>query len=270
MNASPYFVIPEKRPSAKVRLFCFPYAGGDIATFLPWLPMLDSDIELVIVQLPGRGKRRHEPPHSHMDLLVDELFGAMFSQLDKPFAFFGHSMGSKIAFELALRLHQNRFPVPTHFFASASAAPGLPRRAAPVHRLPDAALIERLTQLCGVPRAILDHHELMTVLMPTLRADFKLVETYVCQSDVTIPSRLTVLGATDDEVVKVKELMQWAAHFEQLDTIQLFEGGHFYLNKAGNTLTQTINSETLAINNEVQTLTESNSASTFKPVKFVA
>ncbi|MGB3623162.1 MAG: alpha/beta fold hydrolase [Ketobacter sp.] len=242
MNNSAFFVTPKKTPGAAVRLFCFPFAGGDIATYLPWLELLDPRLELVIVQLPGRGKRQHEKPFTQMEPLVDALFAAMFSAIDKPFAFFGHSMGSKIAFELAKRLQQNQFPCPRHFFASGCASPCLSRRIAPVHRLPDTAFIQRLTQLSGVPQAVLDNRELMQFLLPMLRADFKLVETYVGKADTKIPSRITPLGGANDVLVDTDELQQWTDHFEQSNAVRVFQGGHFYLHQFSNEVTQTINS----------------------------
>ena len=161
-----------------------------------------------------------------MDTLVDGLFGAMFSLLDKPFAFFGHSMGSKIGFELAKRLHQNQFPCPDHFFASGSTAPCASRRAALVHRLPDDAFIERISKLAGIPQAVLDNQELMQFLLPTLRADFKLVETYMSKFSTTIPSRVTLLGGDRDALVTADELDKWSIHFEQSGSRFLFKGGH--------------------------------------------
>lgn len=213
-----------------------------MTTFLPWLPYLDRRIELVIAQLPGRGRRSQEKPFSQMDLLIDELFGAMLTQLDKPFAFFGHSMGSKIAYELARRLQQNHFPTPEHFFASGSGAPCVPRRAAHIHRLPDAAFIERITKLSGVPQAVLDNEELMQFLLPMLRADFKLVETYSAKPDCKLPSSLTLLGGMSDVLVAVDDLRQWMPLFEQPGPLLLFEGGHFFIGQHTGELVEIVNS----------------------------
>lgn len=246
MNASSFLVTPESRPAAKIRLICFPFAGGDITTYLPWLPLLDQRIELVIVQLPGRGRRSAEKPFSRMDLLVEELFGAMFSLLDKPFSFFGHSMGSKIAFELAKLLYSKGFPTPDHFFASGSASPCVPRRAAPIHRLPDSAFIARITKLSGVPQAVLDNQELMNFLLPMLRADFKLIETYVGRRDCVIPGSLTMLGGVDDVVVSTDELSKWSQHFQHSAATRLFQGGHFYLHSFVDDLVQTVNATLVA------------------------
>lgn len=241
MSASSLFVVPEKKPAAAFRLFCFPFAGGDITTYLPWLPLLDPDIEMVIVQLPGRGRRSHEKPFFQMDLLVDELFGAMLARLDKPFAFFGHSMGSKIAYELAKRLQQNRFPAPVHFFASGSGSPCVPRRAAPIHRLSNAAFVERISKLCGVPQAVLDNAELMQFLLPMLRADFKLVETYAGKSDFRIQSKITMLGGVEDALVSSDDLGKWSALFEDSGSLILYEGGHFFINQCAGDIVEMIN-----------------------------
>lgn len=241
MSGPSLFVTPESRPAAETRLICFPFAGGDINTYLPWLPLLDRPIELVIVQLPGRGRRARERAFTRMNVLVEELFGNMLTKLDRPFAFFGHSMGSKIAYELAIRLQNSQLPVPEFFFASGSGSPCLPRRGAQIHRLPDSQFLERIRKLSGVPQQVLESRELMAFMLPMLRADFKLVETYVGKFEALLPSRLIVMGGRQDAVVAFDDLRHWTELFLHADPIKLYEGGHFFLNQHIDDIVRTIN-----------------------------
>lgn len=241
MSGASLFVTPEVRPAAKVRLICFPFAGGDINAYLPWLSRLDPHLELVIVQLPGRGKRAKERPVTRMDLLVDELFGNMLTKLDKPFAFFGHSMGGKIAYELAKRLHRDMLPLPELFVASGSGSPCLPRRGAPLHRLADARFKEKIRELSGVPQPVLENEELMAFLLPILKADFKLVESYAGKYQAPLPSRLVILGGEEDTFVARDDLLAWRDLFVKTESVRLFEGGHFFINHHSHDIVDTIN-----------------------------
>src|SRR5690606_31838525 len=132
-------------------------------------------------------------------------------------------------------------PAPVHFFASGSTSPCVPRRASPVHRLPDAAFVGRISKLCGVPQAVLDNTELMQFLLPMLRADFKLVETYCGKSDVRIQSKVTMLGGGEDVLVSPDDLSKWSALFEDSGPLMLFEGGHFFIHQNIGDIVKVIN-----------------------------
>lgn len=241
MSGGSLFVTPQVRPAASTRLICFPFAGGDINAYLPWLKLLDPHIELVIVQLPGRGKRAKERAFTRMDLLVDELFGNMLTKLDKPFAFFGHSMGGKIAYELAQRLQREKLPLPELFVASGGGSPCLSRRGAPLHRLVDARFKEKIRELSGVPQQVLENEELMAFILPILKADFKLVETYVGKYTVALPSRLVILGGEADTFVARDDLLAWRDLFVETESVRLYEGGHFFINHHSHDIVGTLN-----------------------------
>ena len=117
---SKWFVNPHPRPNADLRLICFPYAGGNASSFTPWLKQLDTNIELIAIQAPGRAARLFETPFNRMDALVDELLPLIPQLLDKPVIFYGHSLGSRVAFELMTRLKAKGMSLPVHFIASGS------------------------------------------------------------------------------------------------------------------------------------------------------
>lgn len=163
---------------AILRLLCFPYAGGGANIFRTWQDNLPTTVEVCPVQLPGRERRLLEPPFTDLRFLVEAAARALLLYLDRPFAFFGHSMGATISFELARHLRQEKNVKPVHLFVSGRRAPQLPERHASTYDLPGAEFLEELRRLKGTPKEVLEHPELMELMLPLLRADFELIQTY--------------------------------------------------------------------------------------------
>lgn len=232
---------PRPNPSAKMNVFCFPFAGGSSTTFHAWLDYLHLDAELITVQMPARGSRLADEPCDNMNDLVESLFLNISPFISKPYLFFGHSMGSKVAFELARKLHQCELPLPVHFIASSCPAPFLPRSADPIHALPNAEFIDRLAQLNGTPERVLKSRELMSLLMPALRADFKILETYVGSQDILLPSTITLCGGAGDKSVAQSDILAWRCLFQQSGDLHMFDGGHFFINNNAELLVSKIN-----------------------------
>jgi medium-chain acyl-[acyl-carrier-protein] hydrolase len=143
------------QPQSRLRLFCFPYAGGGATIFRSWPDELASSVEVCAIQLPGRGARMTEKPFIRMSALVSALTDALLPLFDKPFAFFGHSMGAWICFELARRLQREHAIEPLHLFVSGAGAPHVPSRELPLHALPEDEFIEALGGLNGTPKELL-------------------------------------------------------------------------------------------------------------------
>src|SRR5436305_4022919 len=159
------------RPETTLRLFCFPYAGGGAMIYRNWADYLPASIEVCPIQLPGRGNRLKEPAYTNLRNLVDELANSLAPYLEKPFAFFGHSMGAKIVFELARELKRRHGLEPVHLFASGCRAPHIPYDKPTTFDLPEDKFIEELRSLNGTPKEALENSELMQILTPILRAD---------------------------------------------------------------------------------------------------
>lgn len=242
MSSDNLFVIPLPKPSAAIRLFCFPFAGGSSATYLPWAGHLPAHVELVVCQLPGRGLRLMEPAYDSMPRLVSDLCAAMTHYQDKPFIFFGHSMGAKVAYEVAVTLRQFKKTLPTKLIVSAASAPFLPRKQAPISHLPDSLFIQAIGALEGTPAQVLANPELMALFLPSLRADFKMVEEYQSGDHAKLDCSLTLLGGVDDKNVSTLELNAWRQLFTQFDETHLFPGGHFYFNKTPHQFLQRLKS----------------------------
>src|SRR4028119_1169798 len=219
-------------PQASLRLFCFPYAGGAALTFRTWPDSLPSAIEICPVELPGRGKRITSVPFTRLQLLVQALALALLPYLDKPFAFFGHSMGGLVSFELARLLRREYGLSPVHLFVSAHRAPQVPDPDAPIHALPNPEFLQELRRYNGTPEAVLENAELMQLLLPTLRADFAVVETYAYTPEPPIDCPITAFGGLDDREVTCNELEAWREQTNASFVLKMFPGEHFFLHSA--------------------------------------
>ncbi|HEY8940007.1 MAG TPA: alpha/beta fold hydrolase [Cellvibrio sp.] len=241
MMSNQLFHTPIKNSAAQIRLVCFAYAGGSSALFMPWLKYLPEHIELVLCQLPGRGARLCDQPYDGMEPLIRDLTHALQGYNDKPMVFFGHSMGAKVAYELCCALREKKLPLPVNLIASAAAAPFHSRRRLPIHDLPDAEFIAAIGKLNGTPAPALNNPELMALFLPALRADFKVVETYINTSREVLNTRLTLMGGVLDETVSPSELADWNKLFTGTTAIRWFQGDHFFINSKSFAVLQHVN-----------------------------
>jgi surfactin synthase thioesterase subunit len=217
------------RPDARVRLFCFPYAGGGASQFHAWSRDLPPEIQVCPVLLPGREGRLAEPPFTSLPTLVEELARELSPVLNAPFALFGHSLGALIAFELARVLsRENRCPA--HLFLSSSRAPQLPRRLSPLSGLDDAGFLAAVQgRYEALPAVVLEDPQLLALFLPVLRADFLLFDTHAYTPGEPLNCPLTVLGGEQDPGVRAAELAGWQVQTRAAFRSRLFPGGHFYL-----------------------------------------
>ena len=212
------------------RLFCFPYAGGGASFFRTWPERLPPEIEVCAVQLPGRENRLNETPFDKLSSLIDALAEVLYPYLDFPFAFFGHSLGALISFELTRRLRRQKTPCPKQLFVSGRRAPQIPDPDPPIHQLPDAEFTEELRRFNGTPQAVLDNPELMEVFLPLLRSDIRLDETYVYDHEAPLDCSISAFGGLADEETSREELAAWCEQTRSRFSIQMFPGDHFFLN----------------------------------------
>jgi medium-chain acyl-[acyl-carrier-protein] hydrolase len=228
-----WFVCPQIRPEAVTRLFLFPYASGGPAAFNKWSTELPESMETRIAHYPGRGSRHKEPPIKQISLLVERLSEIIQPLLDKPFVFFGHSLGGLVAFELARQLSQRNLPQPQILFISACGAPHIPDPQPAIHALPDAEFLKSLQQLKGVPSELSQQPDVMQLLLPILRADFQAIESYIYapgESPLNCP--IVAFGGLNDPRVSRERLEGWYLHTKSGFKSQYFPGDHFFVNTA--------------------------------------
>jgi len=232
-KSNPWYVCPHPNPGAETRLFFFPYAGGGPSVFSQWLIELPNYLEGTIAHYPGRGSRYQEPPIKSLTILVERLYQAIQPLLDKPFVFYGHSLGGLVAFELILRLRKNNLPQPAILFVSACESPHLYDPHPLIHKLPDAEFIKALQDLNGTPSELLQHADLMTLLLPMLRADFEAIENYRHEpGEPLLHIPIIAFGGLDDRRVSREHLEGWALHTRSRFEIKYFPGDHFFINIA--------------------------------------
>ncbi|MEU7577808.1 alpha/beta fold hydrolase [Streptomyces sp. NPDC041068] len=212
---------------AGVRLVCFPHAGGAASYFFPVSRQLSPVADVLAVQYPGRQERRKEPCIDSVTELADVLADELLEWADRPLAFFGHSMGSLVAFEVARRLQQKDIEL-VSFFASGRSAPSLSRDEG-VHRRSDTGLIDKVKELGGTAGGLLDDPDVVEMLLPAIRNDYHAVETYRLTPGEPLNCPLVVLTGDADPMVTVDEARVWREFSTGSFELHSYPGGHFYL-----------------------------------------
>jgi medium-chain acyl-[acyl-carrier-protein] hydrolase len=230
--SSPWLARRTPNPRALFRLFCFPYAGGGSLAFHDWPRWLPSWVDVCPIELPGRGARIAEPLMSAIAPMVRLIAPAIAPHLDRPFGFFGHSMGAAIAFELTRELRRLGQRQPELVIVSGRRAPQLPPEGDPAHRLsalPDAEFLEEVRRLRGTPPEVFEHAELVQLFMPILRADFALCREYAFTPEPPLSCALSAYGGERDEVTH-EAFEAWRELTTGPFTLRKFPGDHFYVN----------------------------------------
>lgn len=235
-----WVICTKPNPQANLRLFCFPYAGGGALSFRTWPNGLSTTIEVCAVELPGRGTRMRLAPFTQLESLVEALAQALLPNLNKPFALFGHSMGGLVSFELARLLRRKYGLLPVHLFVSGRRAPQVPDLDPPIHALPEPAFLDELRRYNGTPEAVLENKELMQLLLPILRADFAVLETYVYTTEPPLGCPITAFGGLQDCKVSCDHLEAWRNQTSASFSLQMLPGDHFFLNSAQALLLQSL------------------------------
>ena len=236
---NPWLILGKPKRKTRLRLFCFPYAGGGASIFRQWQENIPEGIQICAVQLPGRENRITEPPFTRVSLLVDAMVKNLDSYFDLPFAFFGHSIGAKIAFELARELRRKKGLEPVHLFVSGSRPPHIPEPR-PLHLLPEHDFVRELRRFSGTPEAVMQSRDLMEMYLPILRADFSIDETYVYYEDNPLDCPISAFGGSEDKEANRQELDGWRQHTLSSFTLQMFQGDHFFIKSSQSLLLHSI------------------------------
>jgi medium-chain acyl-[acyl-carrier-protein] hydrolase len=216
--------------------------------FAQWFTELPGYLEGYIAHYPGRGSRYREPAIRNLPDLVEGLCQAIKPLLDRPFAFFGHSLGALVAFELARQSKGGHLPQPGILFVSACGAPHLPDPHAPIHALPEADFLKSLRALNGIPAEVVNHPELMDLLLPTLRADFEALEAYrYISNEPALNCPIVALGGLEDPRVSRERLEGWAQQSNAFFRLQYFPGDHFFIHTTREAVLATLTAELSAL-----------------------
>lgn len=228
---------------ASFNLFCFPYAGGSAATFNSWRNFLPDWINLYAIQLPGREARHSEPFCESVINVVDGIYDEIQHKTKTPYAFFGHSLGALISFELIRKIRNNGLDEPLLYFPSGRHAPQLIGREPIIHDYPEAEFIQQLKDYNGTNQVLLENTELMRLFLPRLRSDFKISETYTYLEGEKLSCPIVAISGMDKGNESLEDLLAWEnqtiGRFKSL----LLPGDHFFLHMSERELTGKIISE---------------------------
>jgi medium-chain acyl-[acyl-carrier-protein] hydrolase len=224
-----WFPKADSAPEPKVRLFCFAHAGGGTSAFRTWQDSLPHGVRVCAARIPGRESRRGERSFTRMDELVDALGTAMEPYLGRPFAFFGHSMGAAVAFELARRLRRASKPLPAGLFVAGARAPQFRLGHAPPPEPSEGEFLEQVRRLEGVPTEVLEHEDLLKLILPALKADAALYRNYVYRPEPPLNCPIRAYGGEQDPNVRREHLEAWGEQTTGSFTLRMLAGGHFFL-----------------------------------------
>lgn len=229
---------PVPRPAARLRLFCFPYAGGGASIFRRWAEVLPETIELVGVRLPGRENRIAEPAFNDWQALTPVLVDLIASRVDRPYALFGHSLGGAMAYEITRAIEA--IARPELLIVSGIRSPEVPLYRQPIFELPRPEFIAGLRAMNGTPAEILDNEELMAFFEPTLRADIRLADTWRSADVPLLDTGIVAFSGSEDFIASEADMRGWqmrtSAGFEQY----VFDGDHFFIHSPENLIVDTV------------------------------
>lgn len=242
----PWIVRPWPNPRASLRLFCFPYAGGGTSIYRAWPAYLHADVEVVAVQLPGREARMCEPAYSDASALCLRLAEVLAPYLDRPFALFGHSMGGLLAFELSRLFRTIGAPSPVHLFVSGHSGPRKVYSLPPTAGMSDDDLVALIRRLGGTPDEVLADAEMMALVLPLLRSDLMVCESYRYVLGEPLACPISVFGGIFDQIVRRPDLLTWDAETCGVFRARMFPGGHFFFDDLKPRLLQAITDDLAA------------------------
>lgn len=227
------------------KLFCFPYAGGSATIYNGWKAYFSANtgIEVIPIELAGRGKRTGQPFYSDLEDAVEDIYQEIKDDItDTPYAFFGHSLGGLLIYELAQKIKQLDLPQPLHIFFSGRGAPNIKsEKDKKYHLMDDDEFKQEVLGLGGTPRELFEHPELRELFLPLLRNDFKLSETKLTDREVSpFNCNITVFSGKSDSKISAEQLNGWSAHTNGTCSVHYFNGGHFFLHSEVSGITKLI------------------------------
>ncbi len=228
---------------SKIKLFCFPYAGGSAQIFKKWKPYLNSQIELIPVELAGRGRRINDAFYKDISEAIEDVFQLINKEINHvPYALFGHSMGGMISYRLAQKIRDKKRPNPLHIFISGRSAPHITdddRKK--FHLMNDDDFKREVIELGGTPPECFEHPEFLELFLPLLKNDFRLAETEMQDREIRpLENNITIFFGKEENLT-AEQRHGWMKHTKQLCAIHYFEGGHFFLHNETKQVVNCIN-----------------------------
>lgn len=238
-----WFHRAHRREQVHLRLFCLPYAGGSPTAYDTWSHQLPDLVELVTLRLPGHGRRILEPSYSRWPELLDDVIRELTPFLDLPFAFFGHSFGARLAYELTRRLEETAGPLPLHVFLSGCRCPHQPHRQPLLHQLPSDQFQARVIADNEYLAKLVNIEELIELMEPMLRAEIRMAERWGGDDKPPLNVPLSAFSGRDDDIATPQKMTDWTSFTRKGFTSATFPGGHFFVHSCEESLLQRIADE---------------------------
>jgi medium-chain acyl-[acyl-carrier-protein] hydrolase len=237
---SPWFGLCGETGPVFHRLICFPHGGGGASAFGDWVRSVPSGLHICAVRLPGRESRLAEPPETDLRALVSTLSGVVADSGTKPFALFGSCDGAVLGLELARELARRRSSSPSTLFVCGQEAPHLPRaHEIKLHALPREPLIAELTNMGGLPEEVAANEELMQLVEPSIRADFRMFDTRI-EREPPVTARIVGLHPAADDTCDPARMEPWGDLTTTSFSLVSFRGGRFPLAEAREELMEVV------------------------------
>lgn len=244
VQRSSWFVRPPNIDTAHLRLYCFPYAGGGTWIFRRWPELLGDTIAVCPIKLPGRADRFSEPPATDMHALAETLAHHLGPLIHEPYVLLGYSMGALLAFECACRLRNIGAPHPVRLVVVAAPAPSRVDIPRPLHRLPDKAFMTAVQSRYENPMATDIDDETLPLVLPALRGDMTMYETYRARPDTPpLACPISAIGGRQDSVVSEMDIQAWDDHGAVAFTAHMLPGGHFLIHEQETALAARVRAE---------------------------
>ncbi|RIU88360.1 thioesterase II family protein [Oceanobacillus picturae] len=233
-------------------LFCLPYAGGSETIYHSWKNHLHPSIQIVPIELKGRGKRFNEFFYESLEEAVDDIFENIKDRIaNDDFAIYGHSMGSLLVYELYYKISELNLKKPKHLFFSGYKAPSIIRERENTYTLPNYEFMKKVMELGGTPKELMKNKELLEIILPIIRSDFKIIETYNYEErEEKIACDVSILNGKQDSI-NLEEILTWKNHVCRDFKVYNFEGNHFFINNNAENITSIINA-TLVDENRIK------------------
>ncbi|MBQ8950525.1 MAG: thioesterase [Eubacterium sp.] len=226
-NSTGYFRA-DSSDENRIRLFCFPYAGGGASVFRTWQNILGNKVEVLPAHYKGHEDRITDKPVSSMKQLVDELYAELRNLADRPFYLFGHSVGSRVSYELSVRFEKDGNKFFKGLMVSAGLAPDQPE-VNPIYDLPDKEFYKGLNKYNKTPEEIYKDKTLWNIFEPVLRADFKLADTYCNRKETSISVPILGLRGTADPEISSEDILEWGRYTRKGFRSENIEGEHLFI-----------------------------------------
>lgn len=217
---------------SSIKLFCLPFAGGSAMTYYKWQEGLSDGIEVIPIELAGRGKRFNELLYNNMDEMVEDTYEQIVKEIESsPFAFYGHSMGSILIYELIHKIKANKYKEPVCAFFSGRYPPYIEKAKEEFYQLPDSEFMNMIYSLGGTNKELLENKELQELFLPIIRSDYKIVETYKHKHGRgNFNCDAVILYGNNDEDITYSDLLEWEHCTYGQCTFYELNGDHFFIN----------------------------------------